>query len=299
MRVGFIGCVESSARFLEVLCAIERDDVEVVGVVTLPASAVNSDHCDLAQICSRNDIPFFYHDLNNAAASREFLRDLTPDVIYCFGWSYLLDESFLSIAPLGVMGFHPAKLPQNRGRHPIIWALALGLDETASTFFKMDLGADSGAILSQEVIGIKPNDNATLLYENILTVAERQVQEFTIVLANDDEVIFQEQDHESATYWRKRSRKDGLIDWRMHAKTIHNLVRALCRPYPGAEFIFEGEHIQVWDSEVDEIAHPKNIEPGTVLEVHANYFVVKCADVTAIKIKEISPQVGIEKGRYL
>ena len=61
MRVG-LGCVESSARLLEVLCAIERDDVEVVGVVTLPASAFNSDHCDLAHICSRNDIPFLYHD---------------------------------------------------------------------------------------------------------------------------------------------------------------------------------------------------------------------------------------------
>ena len=129
-------------------------------------------------------------------------------MIYCFGWS-LLDES-LSIAPLGVMGFHPAKLPQNRGRHPIIWALALGLDETASTFFKMDLGADSGAILSQEVIEIKPNDNATSLYENILTVAERQVQEFTIELANDDEVIFQEQDHDSATYCESVRGKMGL-----------------------------------------------------------------------------------------
>lgn len=298
MRVGFIGCVESSARFLEVLCTIERDDVEVVGVVTLPASAVNSDHRDLAPICSRYDIPYFYHDRCNAAGSWEFLIELTPDVIYCFGWSYLLDERVLSIAPLGVMGFHPAKLPHNRGRHPIIWALALGLDETASTFFKMDLGADSGAIISQEVIEIKPNDNAASLYEKILNVAALQVHQFTIELAKG-EVTFQEQDHDSATYWRKRTRKDGLIDWRMHADCIHNLIRALSKPYPGAEFILEGKHIQVWDSEVDEIAHPKNIEPGTVLEVNENFFLVKCADVTAIKIKEISPKIDLEKGRYL
>ena len=298
MKVGFIGCVESSAKFLEVLCAIERDDIEVVGVVTLSASAVNSDYCDLAPICSRYDIPYFYHERSNAAGSREFLKELTPDVIYCFGWSYLLDESVLSIAPFGVIGFHPAKLPQNRGRHPIIWALALGLEETASTFFKMDLGADSGPILSQKLIKIESCDNATSLYEKILAIAKRQVHQLTIDLA-DGVAIFQEQDHDSATHWRKRSRKDGLIDWRMHASTVHNLVRALSRPYPGAEFIFEGQHIQVWDSEVAEKAYPKNIEPGTVLEVNANSFVVKCADITAINIKEISPQIELEKGRYL
>jgi len=41
----------------------------------------------------------------------------------------------LGIAPLGVVGFHPAALPANRGRHPLIWALFLGLKKTASTFF--------------------------------------------------------------------------------------------------------------------------------------------------------------------
>jgi methionyl-tRNA formyltransferase len=63
---------------------------------------------------------------------------------FCLGWSNLLKAEILKAAPLGVIGFHPAALPANRGRHPLIWALGLGLDETATTFFFMDKGADRG-----------------------------------------------------------------------------------------------------------------------------------------------------------
>ena len=70
---------------------------------------------------------------------------------------------------------------------------------------------------------------------------------------------FVEQDPSQATYWRKRSRKDGLIDWRMHAETVHNLIRALAEPYPGAEFKYHQKYIKVWDSKIAEVDYPKNI----------------------------------------
>ena len=63
--------------------------------------------------------------------------------------------------------FSPGLTPQNRGRHPIIWTLALGLCETGSTFFFMDEGADSGDILSQKKITILPEDNAGSLYQKL------------------------------------------------------------------------------------------------------------------------------------
>lgn len=65
-----------------------------------------------------------------------FISSLNPDIIYCFGWSKLLSPEIFCLAPKGVIGFHPTKLPHNRGRHPIIWSLVLGLEETASTFSK-------------------------------------------------------------------------------------------------------------------------------------------------------------------
>lgn len=76
----------------------------------------------------------------NDNSSVKFIRECNPDIIYCFGWSQLIKSEILNIPKLGVIGNHPAELPKNRGRHPIIWALALGLKQTASTFFIMNEG---------------------------------------------------------------------------------------------------------------------------------------------------------------
>ena len=81
-----------------------------------------------------------YVDDVNSKDNYNWIKSLNPDIIFCFGWSNLLKKDILTLAPMGVLGFHPSKLPQNRGRHPLIWALALGLKKSASTFFFMDEG---------------------------------------------------------------------------------------------------------------------------------------------------------------
>ena len=95
-------------------------------------------------MCRKNNIPVRYTPSINSEEVIGWISDLAPDVIFCFGWSQLFKKKLLNIASLGVIGFHPALLPANRGRHPLIWSLILGLKETGSSFFFMDEGADSG-----------------------------------------------------------------------------------------------------------------------------------------------------------
>ena len=298
MRIGFIGCVRSSLVALESLLNISDSDIHVVAVVTKKKSDFNADHVDLASICIENAIPFHYERKNEKQNSLDFMREFKPDVIYCIGWSYLLDNDFLTLASLGAIGFHPAKLPQNRGRHPIIWALVLGLSSTASTFFRMDLGADSGPIISQRDISISNSDNAASLYEKILLEMKRQVPDFTRRL-HKKEAVFVEQDHSISSTWRKRSRPDGLIDWRMHAEDIYNLIRALSKPYPGAEFQYLETSISVWNSTVSNKIFPRNIEPGFILAVEKNNLTVKCGGETAITILGIVSNHLPKAGDYL
>ncbi|MDR1032272.1 MAG: hypothetical protein LBL30_04100 [Holosporales bacterium] len=132
MRIVFIGTVEFSARMLAKLIAIEA---EVVGVVTKERSRVNSDFCDLIPLCNKANIPYRFAIDVNAKETVDWIKSLNPDVIFCFGWSSLIKQELLNLTEIGVIGFHPTNLPQNRGRHPLIWTLALGLSETASTFF--------------------------------------------------------------------------------------------------------------------------------------------------------------------
>lgn len=293
MRILFIGAVEFSASALRELIAMEAN---VVGVCTTNASAFNADHVDLTPIAEQAGIPVFDVSDVNATEALSWIGVLEPDVIFCFGWSRLIKKPLLSMPPLGVIGFHPAALPANRGRHPLIWALVLGLQETASTFFFMNEGADSGDILSQVKVSIDESDDAGSIYARISEVAMEQIRDFLPRLASGT-VPRLVQDHQKANVWRKRGYADGQIDWRMAASSIHNLVRGLTRPYVGAHFDYDGQAIKVWKTEV-EMNVPNNLEPGKVLEILDTEVLVK-AGIGAVRLLELDSSVHFRVGDYL
>ncbi|MCP5463711.1 MAG: formyl transferase [Deltaproteobacteria bacterium] len=295
MRIVFIGCVQFSHDALQTLLSL--DDAEVVGVVTREESKFNSDFCSLQSLASENQIPCFLAKGNNQTEMLGFLKELQADVIYCFGWSYLLKSEILNLPPKGVVGFHPAALPQNRGRHPLIWALALGLSKTASTFFIMDEGADSGDILSQVEMSIEPDDDAASLYKKMTDTALTQIASFTKALAGNNAKLVK-QDHSLANSWRKRGKADGQIDWRMNATSINNLVRALTQPYVGAHCVFQDQDVKVWKGKVATDPVPANIEPGKVLNIEGNAVLVKTG-VGAFWILEHEFSTLPQKGEYL
>ena len=224
------------------------------------------------------------------------MREISADVIYCFGWSYLLGKEILALAPKGVIGYHPSALPANRGRHPLIWALALGLQETASTFFFMDEGADTGDILDQAPLPIEEKDDAGSLYTKMSQVACRQITRFTAALGDGEEIRVQ-QNHKDANTWRKRGRSDGEIDWRMSMRSICNLVRALSSPYVGAHCMHRGQEVKIWRVEPNMDA-PLYLEPGKVLSVDGLVVEIKCAD-GSIRIVEHEFPLLPQEGSYL
>lgn len=274
LRIAFIGCVDSSRVALQTLLSLPPSLCEVVGIVTMRSNRINSDHDDLSDLAG-TEVPLLYvEDAPGDARQAEWLQARAPDLIFCVGWSRLLGEGVLCVAPRGVVGFHPAALPANRGRHPLVWALALGLTQTASSFFLMDAGADSGPLLSQLPIDITAEDDAASLYAKVLALLPRQVEAIVRGLA-DGSLVPRPQDASRATYWRKRSADDGRIDWRMDAASVRNLVRALSRPYPGAHFMHEGREVKVWKCSESSEGTP-NTEPGKVLAVDGRRITVRC-----------------------
>lgn len=293
MRIVFIGSVFFSEYMLKELIDV---DAGIVGVVTKQASKFNSDFCDLSSLCAKKDIPCTYTTDVNSAKTIEWIKALNPDVVFCFGWSNLIKKELLYLAPLGVVGFHPAALPANRGRHPLIWALALGLKETASTFFFMKEGADDGDILSQKKIVIDDDDDAAALYQKVIKTAKKQVRTFSKSLADG---TFQriKQDDSKANYWRKRGLADGVIRFSMNARTIYNLTRALAKPYIGASYFSGDREIKIWKTRPVE-NHDDNIEYGKVLKVENGIITVKTPD-SAIELIEHEFNPLPAKGDYL
>lgn len=295
LRLVVIGCVKFSQSMLEELVSLES--VEVCGVVTKTRSDLNADFVDLATVPGIEGIPVYHSTSNDQEALASWLKQRGPDVAFCLGWSSLLKQAVLSIPPLGVVGYHPALLPRNRGRHPIIWALALGLKETGSSFFLMDEGADSGPILSQFRVAILDEDDAASLYAKLSLTARQQIR-LVVDEMRSGTLSPTLQDHERASYWRKRGRADGRIDWRMPAEGVHNLVRALSAPYSGAHAEYRGEEVKVWKTRLGR-AGLQDIEPGYVLAVNAAEIHVQCGMATTLVLERHEFKQPISAGEYL
>lgn len=293
MRILFIGCVESSYRLLKAL--LERG-CGVVGVVTKEKSKFNADYCDLRPLCHQYDISYICVKNINDTDAGEYIRSCDPDIGFCFGWSQLVGEEVMGLFPQGIVGFHPAALPNNRGRHPLIWALALGLSETASSFFIMDASADTGDIVSQRTVSIDYSDDARSLYDKVLDTAVEQ--ELELVGAFTSGTLERIPQKEGAgNSWRKRGKLDGQIDWRMSSRSIYNLVRALTHPYAGAHFVYEGREHKVWKAEEITSQGLENVEPGKVLASDGTVMDVKVGE-GAIRLLEFDG-AAIGEGEYI
>lgn len=293
MRIFFIGTVAFSQVILEKLIEL---DAEIVGVATKSNSRLNSDHVNLAPICEEHGIIFKYVRDINAPHIINWIEGLKPDIIFCFGWSSLIKNDLLKMTKQGVIGFHPTELPYNRGRHPIIWSIVLGLKESATSFFFMNEGADEGDILSQKPFTIKYEDDAASVYAKVEENALEQIEEFLPRLENKT-YTKKSQDLSKGNIWRKRSANDGVIDFRMNSYSIYNLVRALTKPYLGAHINYQGAEVKIW--KVEEMEFDKNhIEPGKVVSIKDSTITVKTGDA-AIKILEHDFKYLPEINEYL
>jgi len=291
MRAVFIGCVDFSYGLLEQL--LELDGINLVGIITRKVSDFNADFRSVEPLAKIGGVPCLNVTDNDQEKMGTWISDIGPDVVFCFGWSYLLGREILAIPREFVMGYHPSLLPKNRGRHPIVWALARGLKETGSTFFIMDAGADSGDIVSQHRVAISDTDNAASLYAKLKDTAVGQLEEIVTGLIGGT-LQRKPQNSDEATILRKRGKKDGEIDWTMPAVGIHNLVRALTRPYVGAHCCYKDAEPKVWAAALKG-GLDAGAQPGEILNVEGAAITIQCADGAVILIEhEITdlPAVG-------
>jgi methionyl-tRNA formyltransferase len=130
-------------------------------------------------------------------------------------------------------------LPRYRGRAPVNWAILRGEREAGATLHYMVARADAGDIVDQQSVPILPDDTSADVLAKVAVVAE-------IVLVRSLPALFAgtapriRQDITQGEYVGRRRPEDGLIDWNFPAQQIHNLVRAVAPPFPGA-FAWIGE----------------------------------------------------------
>src|SRR3989442_7864230 len=168
MRIGWVSFDVIGRSCLEEACSIPG--AQIVAVVTLPGpiDPARSGQCRFDDVAARIGAQLIETNNVNSEECLEQLGRVKPEMIFVIGWSQLVREPFISLAPHGVFGMHPTLLPRHRGRAPIPWAILGGLARTGVTLFEIaDATADSGPIVGQVEIEIAPDETATTLFEKV------------------------------------------------------------------------------------------------------------------------------------
>ena len=203
----------------------------------------------VAQLCAQRGIPVHAPEDVNHPLWIARIRELQPQFIFSFYYRHLLGEELLACARRGAFNLHGSLLPRYRGRAPANWVLVNGESETGVTLHRMVKRPDAGAIIAQQRVAIDAEDTALSLHGKLREAAGELLGRLLPAMLEGD-FVEREQDESQASYFGRRTPADGLLDWRRPAGELHNLVRAVTQPYPGA-FAPVGERkLIVWQSKV-------------------------------------------------
>jgi len=156
-----------------------------------------------------------------------------PDLVFSFYYRSMLPMSLLGRARLGAFNMHGSLLPKFRGRAPLNWAIVKGETETGVTLHEMVEKPDAGRIVDQQAVPIGPDETALEVFAK-MTDAAQQVLKRNIKNMIAGKIALRPQDLSAGSYYGRRTPEDGRIDWSKSAREIHNLVRAVAPPFPGA-----------------------------------------------------------------
>jgi len=161
------------------------------------------------------------------------VRAARPEFLFSFYYRQLLHAELLAVAPRGAFNMHGSLLPRFRGRAPVNWAVLHGERETGATLHAMTPRADAGAIVDAQAVPILGDDTAAEVMRKVCVAAELTLTRALPALL-DGSAQLRPQQLAAGAYYGRRTRADGAIDWRAGTIAVHNLVRAVAPPFPGA-----------------------------------------------------------------
>jgi methionyl-tRNA formyltransferase len=284
-RALVFGYHEVGVRCLSVL--ISRGiDVSLV-VSHEDAAGENIWFGSVAALCARAQIACITPDRPDLADIMARLPEGGVDFVFSFYYRQMLPEALLQLGRRGAFNMHGSLLPHYRGRVPVNWAVLRGERHAGATLHAMVARADAGDIVDQQAVPILDNDTAQEVFGKV-SVAAEMVLERSLGGLVDGSAVLRPQDLAAGSYFSGRKPADGLLDLRADAWAIHNLVRAVAPPYPGAFFPLAGGELRIlrtwWPALPPETASSSAV--GVALLAREGKLWLRCVDGTRLEILE-------------
>ncbi|MBB1202118.1 bifunctional UDP-4-amino-4-deoxy-L-arabinose formyltransferase/UDP-glucuronic acid oxidase ArnA [Enterobacteriaceae bacterium 89] len=235
---------------------------DITAIFTHPDNAgENNFFGSVARLAAEQGIAVYAPEDVNHPLWVDRIQAMSPDVIFSFYYRNLLSDAILNSARKGAFNLHGSLLPKYRGRAPLNWVLANGEKETGVTLHRMVNRADAGDIVAQQVVAIEESDVAMTLHRKLCATAQSVLRD-ALPLIRDGQTKETAQDESQATVVGRRTPEDGRLIWEKSADELHNLVRAVSDPWPGAFGYVGTNKFIVWKSRV---RHDLSAQPGKVI----------------------------------
>jgi methionyl-tRNA formyltransferase len=211
---------------------------------------------------------------------------LAPDFVFSFYYRYMLDKAWLALPRFGALNIHGSLLPKFRGRAPVHWAIIKGEKTTGASLHYMVEKPDAGALVDQEAVPILENDTALAVSIKVAAAAETVLRRsLPRLLAGN--AASQPLDLAQGSYFGRRRPEDGRIDWRLGARAIHDLVRAVAPPFPGAFTEVNGCRLEVLETRMDTqpLSYPN--QTPCLYSVAGDWY-ADCTDGRRLKILQLT-----------
>lgn len=242
----------------------------------------------VAQLCQEKHLSFITPNANELVAITPKITALAPDYIFSFYYRYMIPAPILACARIAALNMHGSLLPKYRGRAPVNWAILHGETQTGATLHVMEVKPDAGDIVGQAQVTIGPDETATDVFEKVTQAAVAVINEVLPHLIKGN-VPRKPNDLSKGSYFGGRKPADGQIHWDQTAKQVHDLVRAVAPPYPGAFTDHQGKRMIVAKTSLN-TAKPANLDLQSLgVQVVDNRVFGICGNHQAIEILEWFP----------
>jgi len=222
-------------------------------------------------------------DANDPAVFAQ-VAALQPDFLFSFYYRNMLGPELLALPRRGAYNMHGSLLPKYRGRVPVNWAVIMGERETGATLHQMVEKPDAGGIVDQEAVPIGPEDTAAEVFGKVTEAAALVLaRALPGLIAGSARIT--PQDLSRGSYHGGRKPEDGRIDWTKGAREVHNLVRGVAPPYPGASTQIGATTLRILRARLAPNRRPRSGAPGLYFEA-GSYF-ADCGDGKVLQILEL------------
>jgi methionyl-tRNA formyltransferase len=277
LRIIFAGTPEFAAAHLNAVLASQHQVIAVYSQPDRPAGrGKKMSASPVKDVALAHNIPVYQPvNFKDPVALAE-LQALKADLMVVVAYGLILPKTVLDTPRLGCINVHASILPRWRGAAPIQRAIEAGDTETGVTIMQMDVGLDTGDMLSKSFCAIAAEDTGGSLHDKLISIgAPALIEALDSIKAG--QLQPEKQDDSLSNYAPKLSKEEAALNWQLSARELALKVRAF-NPFPVAHTKPAGagddQRIRVWAAKA--VFDTALAAPGSITRIDADGLWVAC-----------------------